>query len=117
MGTDKLQAMVTTCCEAPSCTPTPMVPAETEADRDLARLLKACAHPVRLRILRCLDEQDACVCGTMVDGLGLPQSTVSQHLKVLKEAGLVQGEVEGRTTCYCLNRAGMRHLRVLLAGL
>lgn len=69
----------------------------------LARQLKALAHPARLAIVRLLAERDECVCGEIVDDLPLAQSTVSQHLKALKEAGLVQGTVEGRSTCYCLD--------------
>jgi len=75
----------------------------TETDRRLARTLKALSHPARLAIVRLLAERDECVCGEIVDDLPLVQSTVSQHLKALKEAGLVQGTVEGRSTCYCLD--------------
>ena len=75
----------------------------TDTDRHLAETLKALAHPARLAIVRLLAECDECVCGEIVDDLPLAQSTVSQHLKALKEAGLVQGTVEGRTTCYCLD--------------
>jgi ArsR family transcriptional regulator len=69
----------------------------------LARQLKALAHPARLAIVQLRAERDECVCGEIVDDLPLAQSTVSQHLKALKEAGLVQGTVEGRSTCYCLD--------------
>ena len=68
----------------------------------LARQLKALAHPARLAIVEVLAERDECVCGEIVDDLPLAQSTVSQHLKQLKEVGIVQGTVEGRSTCYCL---------------
>ena len=80
----------------------------TDTDRHLAETLKALAHPARLAIVRLLAERDECVCGEIVDDLPLAQSTVSQHLKALKEAGLVQGTVEGRTTCYCLDPATLR---------
>ena len=90
----------------------PMPPATqpnfTETDRRLAETLKALAHPARLAIVRLLAERDECVCGEIVDDLPLAQSTVSQHLKALKEAGLVQGTVEGRSTCYCLDPAALR---------
>jgi ArsR family transcriptional regulator len=69
----------------------------------LAGRLKALAHPARLAIIEILAERDECVCGEIVTDLPLAQSTVSQHLKALKEAGLVQGTVEGRSTCYCLD--------------
>ncbi len=69
----------------------------------LAQGLKALAHPARLAIVELLAERDECVCGEIVDDLPLAQSTVSQHLKALKKAGLVRGTVEGRRTCYCLD--------------
>lgn len=70
----------------------------------LADACKALAHPARIRILEHLLEENRCICGRIVDIIPLAQSTVSQHLKVLKEAGLVKGEVEGRNTCYCADR-------------
>ena len=69
-----------------------------------AAVCKALGHPARVRIVAHLMEIDRCVCGKIVDMLPLAQSTVSQHLKQLKEAGLVTGEVDGPCTCYCLNR-------------
>ncbi len=65
-------------------------------------MLRALANPARYRILRVLAQIDRCVCGGIVDVLPLAQSTVSEHLKVLKEAGLVQGIIDGPNTCYCL---------------
>jgi ArsR family transcriptional regulator len=65
--------------------------------------LKALAHPARLEILRVLAERGTCICGTVVEVLPLAQSTVSQHLKVLKEAGFIRGELDGPTSCYCLD--------------
>jgi DNA-binding transcriptional ArsR family regulator len=70
-----------------------------------AAVCKALGHPARVRIVAHLMAIDRCICGQIVDILPLAQSTVSQHLKQLKEAGLVQGEVEGPRTCYCLNRS------------
>lgn len=87
------------------------------ADEELARLAKAIAHPARVRILRSLARKNACVCGELVELLPLAQSTVSQHLKVLKEAGLVRGEVDGRRICYCLAPEVLRRLRLLVASL
>ncbi|MDA3960100.1 MAG: metalloregulator ArsR/SmtB family transcription factor [Planctomycetota bacterium] len=84
------------------------------ADADLARFAKALGHPARVAILRHLAERSGC-CGEIVDFLDLPQSTVSQHLKVLKDAGLVQGEVDGTRVCYCAGRVGLRRLRCLIA--
>ena len=71
---------------------------------DLAALCKALAHPVRIKIVRHLLREDRCICGKIVNILPLAQSTVSQHLKILKEAGLVRGAVEGPTTCYCVDK-------------
>lgn len=70
-----------------------------------ARICKALAHPARIRIVAYLKRENRCICGEIVGILPLAQSTVSQHLKILKESGLVQGEVEGLRTCYCLDQA------------
>ena len=75
----------------------------TEADQRLAETAKALSHPARIAILRVLAERGTCICGELVDELPLAQSTVSQHLKALKEAGLIQGEIEGPRTCYCID--------------
>ena len=69
-----------------------------------AGICKALGHPARIRIIEHLKAIDRCICGEIVQILPLAQSTVSQHLKVLKAAGLVKGEVEGPRTCYCLDR-------------
>lgn len=84
---------------------------------DLAKLAWAIAHPARVRIVRLLLSRDTCMCGEIVDELPLAQSTVSQHLKILKEAGLVQGEVDGPKMCYCVNAAKLRELKALVAQL
>jgi ArsR family transcriptional regulator len=89
---------------------------DAATDDELAGLAKALAHPVRVQIVRILARTEGCV-GELVEQLPLAQSTVSQHLKVLKEAGLVRGTVEGPRTCYCIDPAGLRRLRVLVAGL
>lgn len=95
-----------------------MRPIEGEAaDDELAALAKAIGHPARVRILRLLGRRDTCVCGDIVLELPLAQSTVSQHLKVLKDAGLVRGEVSGPRVCYCIEPAALRRLRALVGGL
>ncbi len=75
----------------------------------LARRIKALAHPARLAIVRALMRVggDGCCCGDIVSGLPLAQSTVSQHLKILREAGLVRGEISGPRSCYCLDRGAL----------
>lgn len=92
---------------------------EAFADRDnrIARYAKALAHPARVAILRVLIQRNACVCGDLVDELPLSQSTVSQHLKELKEAGLIQGDIEGRTVCYCIDAKAWAAAREQLAEL
>lgn len=89
----------------------------TEADEDLAALAKAVAHPARVQILRILVRRTTCVCGDIVDELPLAQSTVSQHLKVLKEAGLIRGDVDGPRVCYCIEPRTLRRLKALVGGL
>jgi len=90
--------------------------AEESAER-LSRLAWAVAHPARVRIVRLLVSREACVCGEIVDSLPLAQSTVSQHLKILKESGLIQGEVDGPKVCYCINPQALRELKSLIARL
>ena len=73
-------------------------------DIKLAALFKALSHPGRIAILKVLAKKDSCICGELVADLPLAQSTVSQHLRVLKEADLIKGEVDGPRSCYCLNK-------------
>lgn len=80
-------------------------------------LAKAIAHPARVQILRILARRSGCVCGDIVDELPLAQSTVSQHLKVLKEAGLIRGEVDGPRVCYCIEPHALRRLKALIGAL
>jgi ArsR family transcriptional regulator len=80
-------------------------------DERLALQLKALAHPARLRILDVLAARGTCICGEIVEVLPLAQATVSQHLKILKDAGLLQGTIEGPRSCYCLDAAALGALR------
>lgn len=75
----------------------------TDKENKLARYAKALAHPARVAILKLLAKKATCQCGDIVEELPLSQSTVSQHLKELKEAGLIKGEIEGVKVCYCIN--------------
>ena len=84
---------------------------------ELAKLAWAIAHPARVKILSILLARSTCVCGELVNAMPLAQSTVSQHLKILKEAGLVQGEIDGPKVCYCVNQARFSRLKELVAGL
>jgi len=75
----------------------------TKSQNDLATLLKAIAHPARIAILQQIIAANACICGDLVDELGLAQATISQHLKELKNAGIIQGTIEGVKVCYCID--------------
>ena len=75
----------------------------TQKELELAKIARALAHPARVAILNLLLKKQACVCGDIVGELPLSQSTVSQHLKELKDAGLIKGEIEGVSVCYCIN--------------
>lgn len=86
----------------------------TAADEELAALAKALAHPARVAILRQLADEGTCVCGQIVEALPLAQATVSQHLKVLKDAGFVQGEIDGPRVCYCLEPKTLKRFRKLV---
>jgi len=75
----------------------------TAQDIRIAELGKALSHPARIAIIKLLVERQACICGDIVDELPLSQSTVSQHLKELKNAGLIKGEIDGPRVCYCID--------------
>jgi ArsR family transcriptional regulator len=93
-------------------------PVEGEAaDVELAALARALGHPARVQIMRLLVRREACICGDIVDELPLAQSTVSQHLKVLKEAGLVKGEIDGPRVCYGVEPGALRRLKALIGSL
>lgn len=87
------------------------------ADEELATYAKALGHTARVQILRLLVRRDSCVCGEIVDELPLAQSTVSQHLKVLKDAGLIRGDIDGPRVCYCIEPRALRRLKALMGGL
>jgi DNA-binding transcriptional ArsR family regulator len=75
----------------------------TETQVDLARMTKVLGHPARIAILQSIIKTNACVCGDLVTEIGLAQSTISQHLKELKSAGLIKGTIEGTSMCYCID--------------
>lgn len=93
----------------------PDVPVDLiSAADEVARVAKALAHPIRVRIVQLLLARETCLCGQIVDELPISQATVSQHLKVLKDAGLVRGEIDGPRVCYCADRAALgRHAQLL----
>lgn len=93
-------------------------PTKTLPDADeLASLLKALAHPARIRLLQHLARQGTCYFGNLSDVTGLAASTTSQHVKVLKEAGLVLGSAEEQKTCYCVDADRLARLKHLVAAL
>jgi ArsR family transcriptional regulator, arsenate/arsenite/antimonite-responsive transcriptional repressor len=103
---------------SPKCCPSPPpLDPNVDPDEELARLAKALGHPARVRILRFLLERDECMAGAIADEVPLAQSTVSQHLKVLREAGLIHGEVDGARICYCADATRLDLLRGLLTEL
>jgi ArsR family transcriptional regulator, arsenate/arsenite/antimonite-responsive transcriptional repressor len=90
------------------------VPTTTPKDVELAQLAKALGHPARVAIIRLLLSDGDCVCGAIVDRLPLAQATVSQHLKVLKDAGWITGTIDGPRVCYCIKpQTGPRLLELV----
>ena len=107
----------TTCCP-PARAEGEFGPLEgPQADAELATLAKAIAHPVRVEILRILLRKNTCICGAIVDELPLAQSTVSQHLKILKDAALLRGDVDGPRVNYCIEPLTLRRLKDLVGAL
>lgn len=87
----------------------------TERQNQLANLAKALSHPARIAIIEYLLQVDACICGDIVNELPLAQPTVSQHLKALKEANLIKGNIEGTAICYCINEEAITELGAYFA--
>ena len=83
----------------------------TTQQNELAILAKAIGHPARIAIIEYLLKTDSCICGDIVNELPLAQPTVSQHLKELKNAGLIKGNIEGTSICYCINEEGFNKLK------
>ena len=88
----------------------------TEEQNHLATMLKAIAHPARIAILQQIISANACICGQLVDTLGLAQPIISQHLKELKNAGIIQGTIEGVTICYCIEPKAWKLLQNTLSA-
>lgn len=83
----------------------------TDDQNELAILTKALGHPARIAIIQYLLKVNACICGDIVNELPLSQPTVSQHLKELKNAGLIKGNIEGNAICYCINEVGFEKIK------
>jgi DNA-binding transcriptional ArsR family regulator len=86
----------------------------TKAQNEVAALAKALGHPARIAILQFIASQKACICGDIVDELPLSQSTVSQHLKELKKVGLIKGDIDGPSVCYCIDAKAWAKAKNLL---
>lgn len=83
----------------------------TAEQNDISTLLKAIAHPARIAILEYLIKVDTCICGDIVNEIHLAQPTISQHLKELKNAGLIKGSIEGTSVCYCVNKETLTQIQ------
>jgi ArsR family transcriptional regulator, arsenate/arsenite/antimonite-responsive transcriptional repressor len=105
------------CCSPAEPQPRPVLPGleGPDADEELAKLAKAIGHPARVRILRMLSLKEARVCSQIVDELPLAQSTVSEHLRILKDAGLVRSSQDGPRIGYCISYQTLRKLKALVA--
>ncbi|MEM6262316.1 MAG: metalloregulator ArsR/SmtB family transcription factor [Bacteroidota bacterium] len=86
----------------------------TEGQNRLAKVAKVLGHPARIAILQHLLKVQTCICGDLVDEIGLAQPTISQHLKELKTLGIIQGTIEGTSVCYCINPQGWEEIRDML---
>lgn len=96
------------------CCPPEGVNSTGNFDEDLSTLCKALGHPARVQIIRILAKKGTCISGDLADAVDLAPSTVSEHLRILKEAGLVQGTIDGPRRCYCINKGTLSFIRKLL---
>ena len=85
----------------------------TDEQNRIANLFKVLGHPARIAILQFIINQKVCICNDLVDELGLAQATISQHLKELKNAGIIQGTIEGKSVCYCIDENKWREVQNL----
>ena len=88
----------------------------TDAQNEIAALAKAFAHPARVAILHQLFKSETCICGDLVDEIGLAQATISQHLKELKNLGLIKGNIEGTSVCYCINEERWEEMKEIFSS-
>lgn len=87
----------------------------TDQQNEIARFAKVFGHPARVSILQHLFKIDSCVCGDLVSEIGLAQPTISQHLKELKQLGLIKGNVEGTSVCYCIHKENWMVMKTLMS--
>lgn len=88
----------------------------SEEQNQIATLAKVIGHPARVAILQYLYKIDTCICGDLVDEIGLAQSTISQHLKELKQVGLIKGRISGTSVCYCIDSENWENLKKTLSA-
>lgn len=88
----------------------------TEEQNQIATIAKAFAHPARVAILQHIINSNTCICGDLVDEIGLAQATISQHLRELKNIGLIKGNIEGTSVCYCINQTKWNTMKQLLTN-
>jgi ArsR family transcriptional regulator len=101
-----------------NCSPNLKAKSQKEySEEELAAYCKALGHPVRIKLLRILIRKGECISGDLADEFALAQSTVSEHLRILKDAGLVQGTIDGPRRCYCVNGEVLNHLKSMMEGL
>jgi ArsR family transcriptional regulator, arsenate/arsenite/antimonite-responsive transcriptional repressor len=105
------------CVVSPGAAKVPEFIPDESAEQELATLCKALAHPARVRILKILIARQYCICGEIVQVMSLAQSTVSEHLRILKQAGLVQGDVDGPRICYCIHPQTLARFKSLIEAL
>lgn len=86
----------------------------TDSQNELAAIAKVLGHPARIAILEFIIKQNSCICGDLVEEIGLAQATISQHLRELKNSGIIQGTIEGTSICYCINQTNWIKTRALL---
>lgn len=89
----------------------------TQKQNEMSAILKAIAHPARIAILEYLIKVDSCICGDIVNEIPLAQPTISQHLKELKNAGLIKGSIEGSTICYCVDKNAIARIQAYFSGI
>lgn len=88
----------------------------TDSQNELATIAKVLGHPARIAILQHIAAIDGCICGDLVEEIGLAQPTISQHLKELKKINIIQGNIEGTSVCYCINHDRWNEIKVLLTS-
>ncbi|MBO6879687.1 metalloregulator ArsR/SmtB family transcription factor [Winogradskyella sp.] len=86
----------------------------TEAQNQISSIAKVFGHPARVAILQHLFKTNSCICGDLVDEIGLAQPTISQHLKELKNVGLISGNIEGTSVCYCIDKANWSKMKAVI---